>query len=180
MTIQPLKKNDFYFDNILNAVLQADGTINHHDCHELTMIWPSYSAIDLPDSSIHRLIPCKFDLWNNEIEYIDNVSNNIIKINLLNGNKTVFNGASSTIHSTSPSPSQQNWGWSSKNNETSKNTQEPFKKGTVLFHKSTRTKWTYDIVDPLTKHYVLRSFYDKTKAMQVFDKDLSEYEELFF
>lgn len=178
MTVKPLKSNDFYFDNILNAVLSADGTVNQFDCHEFTMVWPSYTAIDLPDSSVHRLTPCKFNLWANEIEYVDAVNNQTVTINLLTGTKTTF--SSNTLTVNPPPPSQQNWGWTSKNEVQSKKLEEPFKKGTVVFHKTTRTKWTYDIIDPLTKNYVFRSFYDKTKAMQIIEKDLNEFEELFF
>jgi len=171
MTVKPLKKDSLYFCQILNAVLSADGTVNSYDCHEFTMIWPSYSAIDMPDTKIHRLIPCKFDMWTNELSYYDPNAQHLIKVNLLNGTKSTM---------PSSSASQQNWGWNAAQEKETIKPNDFFKKGAVLFHKPTRTKWTYDCVDSLTRNHVLRSFYDKTQATQFFDKDLNDFEELFF
>lgn len=175
MSVKPLNKNDFYFDSILNAILSADGTLNSFDCHEFTMIWPSYTYFDLPDTSIHRLIPCKFDVWTNEMEYFDVTANQTIKVNLMTGNKATVTAPNTN------SSSQQNWGWNTEPaiKEPSK-PKDPFKKGATVFHKATRTKWTYDCIDSLTGNYVLRSFYDKGQATQFFEKDLNDFEELFF
>lgn len=185
MPLQPLKQNDFYFDNILNAILSADGTVNSYDCHELTMLWPSYSAIDLPDTAVQRLTPCKFDHWTNEMEYIDPITNQTIRINLVTGlTSTVAASAPPTPPPSWGAPkssSQQNAGWAYVDTSNAKIViNEPFKKGAVLFHKPTRTKWTYDSVDSLTRNYILRSFYDKAQATQFFKKDLNEFEEMFF
>jgi hypothetical protein len=175
MSVKPLNKNDFYFDSILNAVLSADGTINSFNCHEFTMVWPSYTAVDLPDSSVYRLVPCKFDQWTNEMEYFDTITNQTVRINLMTGNTATFSGTQSKP------ASQQNMGWSySEPTKEKPQPKDPFKRGAVLFHKPTRTKWTYDCVDSLTRNHVLRSFYDKGQATQFFDKDLGDFEELFF
>jgi hypothetical protein len=182
MSVKPLNKNDFYFDSILNAVLSADGTINSFDCHEFTMVWPSYTALDLPDSYIHRLVPCQFDQWTNEMEYFDTITNQMVRINLMTGTKATFTASNNALTwGTSKSNSQQNMGWNySEPTKEKLQSKDPFKKGAVLFHKPTRTKWTYDCVDSLTCNHVLRSFYDKSQATQFFDKDLSDFEELFF
>lgn len=173
MTIRPLQKDSIYFCQILNAVLSADGAINSYNCHEFTMIWPTYSAIDVPDTKIHQLLPCKFDIWTNELEYFDPNAQHLIKINLASGTKSIISTSSA---------SQQNWGW-----DTSKEVpkepvkpKDPFKKGAILFHKPTRTKWVYDCIDSLTRNHIVRSFYDKGQAMQIFEKNLNEFEELFF
>jgi len=194
MAVTPLKQGDHYFDHVLNAVLSADGTVNSFNCHEFTMVWPSYTALDLPDGSIQRLVPCKYDMWTGELEYFDTINNHMVRINLSTGTKATITSATFLSSSgwgapksgpsgwsTSNSSSQQNMGWShpepTKEEPKSK---DPFKKGAVLFHKPTRTKWTYDCVDSLTQNYVLRSFHDKTQATQFFDKDLNDFEELFF
>lgn len=176
MSVKPLNKDDMYFDQILNAILSADGTINKYNCHEFSMIWPTCVPVDLPDSSIHRLIPCQFDMWTGEVEYFDSTSNQTIKVNLTTGTKAVLSTAPKV-----KSSSQQNMGWSYSEPAKEKvKPKDPFKRGAVLFHKPTRTKWTYDCVDSLTRNHVLRSFYDKGQATQFFDKDLGDFEELFF
>lgn len=182
MSVKPLNKNDFYFDSILNAVLSADGTVNSFDCHEFTMVWPSYTALDLPDTSVHRLTPCNYDIWTGDLEYTDPTTNMTMKINLTTGTKaTISNPTPPPSSGTPKSSSQQNMGWAYVDTSNAKTViNEPFKKGAVLFHRPTRTKWTYDCVDSLTRNHVLRSFYDKTQATQFFDKDLNDLEELFF
>lgn len=185
MPIQPLKQGDHYFDQILNAVLSADGTVNSFNCHEFTMVWPSYTAVDLPDGSIQRLIPCQYDMWTGDLEYADPTTNMTMKINLTTGIKSTITSATMPTPpqswGTPKSGSQQNMGWAYVDTSNAKTViNEPFKKGSVLFHKPTRTKWTYDCVDSLTRNHVLRSFYDKTQATQFFDKDLNDFEELFF
>lgn len=175
MSIQPLNRGDFYFDSILNAILSADGTINTFDCHEFTMVWPSYTALDLPDTSVSRLTPCHFDMWTNEVEYYDSINQQIVRINLMSGKQTCISTSPSI--QTTPSP-QKNWGWPEEPKPI-KNT-DPFPKNAVLFHKSSRTKWIYNMRDPVTNNYVLLSFYDKNQATQIFDKDLPEFEEVFF
>ncbi|NBW58844.1 hypothetical protein EBR43_13940 [bacterium] len=184
MPAQPLNPYDTYFDHILNAVLQADGTVDKNDCHQFTILYPSYSALVLHDSVIGRLVPCKYDHWSNEMEYFDVTLSVTVKINLATGVRSTHSTASSTPPKVQQPLSQQNWGWSGKNEEKKqeepKKSAFPFKPGAILFHKTLRTKWIYDGIDNTTKHPVLRSFYDKTKAMQVLDKDYNEFEEVFF
>ncbi len=185
MAVTPLKQNDNYYDPVLNAVLSADGTVNAYNCHEFTMVWPSYTALDLPDGSVQRLIPCKFDVWTSELEYADPTTNMTVKINLATGTKSTITSATFTTPTPPPSwgtpksSSQQNMGWSySEPVKEQPKSKDPFKKGAVLFHKSTRTKWVYDKME--SSGYVLKSFNDKSKTMNVFDRELGEFEEVFF
>lgn len=185
MAVQPLNKNDFYFDANLNAVLCADGTVNSYNCHEMTMVWPTYTSFDVPDGSVQKLIPCKFDIWTNDMEYFDTASNSTIKVNLKTGTKTTVTTAASapptppSSWGTPKSNSQQNMGWSySEPVKENSKPKDPFKKGAVLFHKSTRAKWVYDKAE--SSGYTLRSFYDKSQTMHIFDRELKEFEEVFF
>ena len=170
MTLQPLNQGDIYYDPVLNAVIQADGTISSQNTHAMTMLWPSYSAVDIPDSAVVRLISAKYDHWNNNLEYYDPNLCTMVKMDLSNGYKVT-------------TKSQQNWGWSTKDEEKKPQISKPsfpFKAGCTLFHKESRTKWIFTEIDSMTRQPVLRSFYDKTKAMQVFEADYQEYEEIFF
>jgi hypothetical protein len=185
MAIQPLNQGDVYYDPVLNAVLKADGTLSIHNAHQMTMLWPSYSAIDLADPMILRLMPAVYDLWTNILEYYDSNLCMHIRMDLATG-KPVAHQTTSTSTSTSssvPPPSQQNWGWTEKYEEKKPiqiKTSFPYRINAVLFHKTSRTKWIFSEIDSMTNHPVLRSFYDKSQAMQIFEKDYEEFEEIFF
>lgn len=173
---QPLNQNDIYYDPVLNAVLQADGTVDSNNIHHFTMLWPSYSTIDMHDSVIKRLIAATYDHWTNTVEYYDTNLCMTIKIDLKSGMTSTNSGLSVTMPQ-----SQQNWGWTSKDEDKKPKTKKiPFSVGTILFHKSSRTKWVFAEVDNITNHPVLRSFYDKSQVMQIFERDYEEFEEIFF
>jgi hypothetical protein len=116
-----------------------------------------------------------------------------VKINLATGTKSTVAASTPPIPppswgapksgpsgwSTSNSSSQQNMGWSySEPVKEESKSKDPFKKGAVLFHKSTRTKWVYDKAE--SSGYVLKSFNDKSHTMNIFDRELGEFEEVFF
>lgn len=180
MTIQPLNKNDIFYDPVLNAVLQADGKLSGHNTHEMTMVWPSYSAIDMADTVIKRLMPATYDHWTNVVEYYDPNLCMTVKLDLNTGMSSGVAGVSPAAYQPQP-PSLKNHGWAVKE-ETKKPEAKkiPFSVGTILFHKSSRTKWVFAEVDNITNHPVLRSFYDKSQAMQIFERDYEEFEEIFF
>lgn len=187
MSIAPLDQGDMYFDPIASFVLQAEGTVDANDCHNFTMLYPTYSQFNVHDSSVKKLISCNYDPWTNVVEYYDNVIG-LVKVDLKAKTQTSSNSNSNNQQtnagvSQQKSQSQQNWGWTDTQ-ETKKpektNTSVPFKIGCMLFHKTTRTKWIFTEIDSLTQNPVLRSFYDKNKAMQIFKKDYEEFEEIFF
>lgn len=170
--MKALDQGDIFYDPILNAVLQADGTFSMgYSTHAFTMLWPSYSAIDLHDNVISRLIPAQYDHWSNKLQYFDSVAGVDVVIDLTSGtssqHQTVFN---------SQSTSQKNQGWAQEPPKP----KFPFAPKSILFHKQTRTKWIFDEIDSLTRHPVLRSFYDKSQAMQILEQDYIEFEEIFF
>jgi hypothetical protein len=106
-----------------------------------------------------------------------------IQIDLSSGMTSSRSGVAQVASQSNTHQSQQNWGWSTKDEEKkSKNLKPsfPFKAGCALFHKESRTKWIFTEIDSMTRQPVLRSFYDKSKAMQVFEADYQEYEEIFF
>ena len=183
MSLQALNQGDIYYDPVLNAVLQADGVISTNNNHQFTMLWPSYTALDMHDSLLKRLMVATYDHWNNVVDYYDPGVCMTIKIDLSSGMSSSTPGTPQAAPQTNTHQSQQNWGWSTKDEEKKpKNLKPsfPFKAGSALFHKESRTKWIFTEIDSMTRQPVLRSFYDKSKAMQVFETDYQEYEEIFF
>jgi hypothetical protein len=179
MAAKPLDQGDMYFDQISSFVLQADGTVDSKDCHNFTMLYPTYSQYSVHDSMIKRLIPCTYDAWITTVEYQDPVSLSLVKIDL--STKTQTNTT------TYPPSSQQNWGWvddsrtnTSEEKKTEKSKKLPFSVGSVLFHKSTRTKWIFTEIDNVGKTPILKAISDKDKTMRIFEKDYEEFEEIFF
>lgn len=176
MAIQPLNPSDTYYDLVLNAVLEANGTLSAYNSHEMTMLWPTYTAIDIADSAVARLIPATYDHWTNIVEYYDASLCMTVKIDLNTGKQSSATGVSQTTPQ-----SQQNKGWSVKVEDKKTETKKiPFSVGSILFHKPNRTKWVFSEIDNITNHPVLRSFYDKSQAMQIFERDYEEFEEIFF
>lgn len=177
---QALNKNDIFYDCVLNAVLQADGTMDSNNNHQFTMVWPSYTALDMHDSVIKRLAPATYDHWTNVVEYYDFNLCMTVKIDLNTGMSSGVAGVSPTTYQPQP-PSLRNHGWAVKEENKKPETKKiPFSVGSILFHKSSRTKWVFAEVDNITHHPVLRSFYDKSQAMQIFERDYEEFEEIFF
>jgi len=178
MAAKPLDQGDMYFDQISSFVLQADGTVDSKDCHNFTMLYPTYSQYSVHDSMIKRLIPCTYDAWITTVEYQDPVSSSLVKIDLSTKTQT------STTYSSS---SQKNWGWADSSQpkpleqkKTEKSNKLPFSVGSVLFHKATRTKWIFTEIDDVGKTPILKAFSDKDKTMRIFQKDYEEFEEIFF
>jgi hypothetical protein len=169
MSIQPIDSGKVFYDSSLNAVLQANGTLTSYNSHEMTMLWPSYTQFNIDNSAIKRLIPATYDHWANTVEYYDHQVCMMAKLDLKTGLTKNFPLGNSQ--------SQKNFGW---NVEEKKPKKIRFATGTVLFHKTSRTKWVFDKIDSVTNHLVLRSFYDKSQAMQIFEKDYEEFEEIFF
>lgn len=182
MSIVPLNQGNLYFDPISNFVLQAEGTVDANDCHNFTMLHPTYNPFNIHDSAVKKLILCNYDPWTITVEYQDSITG-LVKINLVSKTQTFSNAQTSPNATQQQTPSQKNHGWAYE--EPKKKPEKtkpsiPFKVGSILFHKSSRTKWIFAEVDNVTRHPVLRSFYDKSQAMQIFEKDYEEFEEIFF
>lgn len=174
---QALNKNDIFYDPVLNAVLQADGVMDSNNNHQFTMLWPSYTALDMHDSVLKRMMAATYDHWTNMVEYYDSALCMTIKIDLTTGMQSNVSGVSQSVKT----QSQQNWGWTGKDESKKPEAKRlPFSVGSILFHKTSRTKWVFAEVDNVTRHPVLRSFYDKSQAMQIFERDYEEFEEIFF
>ena len=168
--LNPLPKGNMYFDPALNAILQADGDISSCNTHNMTMLWPTYSALDMPDSTTLRLVPAKYDQTTQLIEYYDPNFCKTITMNLHTGQ----------IANTQ-STSQQNWGWASKDEEKKLDDHSfPFKVGCTLFHKRTRTKWLYVKLDRVTSCPIVQSLQDKEQMVSIFKSEYPDYEEIFF
>lgn len=177
---QALNKNDIFYDPVLNAVLQADGVMDSNNNHQFTMLWPSYTALDMHDSVLKRLMAGSYDHWNNVVEYYDSNLCMTIKLDLSSGMTSAVAGVSQSAPPTPP-PSLQNWGWTSKD-ETKKPEPKmpPFQVGSVLFHKDTRTKWLLSDISSSGMSCELRAFDDKTRSMLISDNEFNEFEEIFF
>lgn len=168
MSIKALPKGAIYFDPTLNAILMADGSLSAYNTHNMTMLWPTYNGLDMSDQTSLRLIPAMHDRQTDIIEYYDPNLCKTITMNLKTGNVINPN-----------SQSQQNWGWVSKD-EAKKTNCVPFKVGSVLFHKTTRTKWVFSEMDKIADCPILRSFEDKSATKVLYKKDYEEFEEIFF
>lgn len=181
MTVQPLTKGDTFYDPVLNAVLRADGSLSVHNTHEMTMVWPSYTALDMSDSVITRLIPADYDMWNATLKYTDPSSAMMIVVDLNTGKSASYTQYAIVNNATTQSPSQKNWGWSSKDEEKKPEPKKSlFKVGAVLFHKDTRTKWVLAETSGSGRSFELRALDDKTKTVSVFENELDSFEEIFF
>lgn len=177
--MQALDQGDIYYDPTLGAVLQAEGTVDTaYLTHNFTMLWPSYGAANIHDSMVKRLIPAQYDPWGSILEYFDTAANATVKIDLKN---SVTSQHSISININNSTVSQQNLGWPSTTQTEEKKKQKfPFAAKSILFHKNTKTKWIFDEIDSVTNHPVLRSFYNKQDAMQIFENEYDEFEEIFF
>lgn len=167
--IKPLLKGSMYFDPVLNAILQANGDVSALNTHNMTMVWPTYSGLDMSDSTSLRLIPAKYNQSTQLIEYYDPNLCKTITMNLHTGQ---------TVNT--QSTSQQNWGWASKDEEKKPEHPFPFKVGCILFHKRTRTKWIYTKLDQVTSCPIVQSLQDKEQVITIFKSEYSDYEEIFF
>lgn len=169
--IKPLLKGAIFFDPVLNAIVMADGDISSYNTHNMTMLWPSYSALDMTDQASVRLIPAIHNKTTNIIEYYDTNLCKTVSMNLATGQ--MINPSST---------SQQNWGWSSKNDDKKEEKKQRFLFNSVLFHTRTRTKWVFTKADNegAINALTLRSFYDREVTKIVYEQDFNEYEEIFF
>jgi len=174
---QALNKNDIFYDPVLNAVLQADGVMDSNNNHHFTMLWPSYTALDMHDSVFKRLMAATYDHWTNMVEYYDSALCMTIKIDLNTGMQSNVSGVSQSVKP----QSQQNWGWTSKDESKKPESKKtPFQVGSVLFHKDTRTKWLLSDISSSGMSCELRAFDDKTRSMLISDNEFNEFEEIFF
>lgn len=173
--MQALDQGDIYYDAQLKAVFQAEGTFDSTNLtHDFTMLWPTYCQAQLHDNAVKLLISAQYDHWSNILKYFDATSNTTVTIDL----KNMSSQSASVPAINHDSSSQKNLGWAQP--EEKKKQKFPFPIKTMLFHKTSRTKWIFDEIDKTTNHPILRSFYNKNHAMQIFERDYEEFEEIFF